>query len=266
MALVVNQNYLRVSDGSKWKILGTFACDTSYPVSGYQITPSMFGLSRIDDIIIQGEVGYEFDYIKGSIERIQAFQVGSIAYSLTGVPIVSGVLTERLYYTPIAGPVFAPGDVITGSVSGATGTVNTVTAREPGNCLDYTPIAGNFVLADVLTGVPSGASGNMAAVPITVLAIPGAAFSIAAVYDFAANTPLQITALRATLGAGYVRLQADFPNFYEAEVLQSSGITQLAWCYAAYNGSSVVPAPLVQVPAGTDMSGLTTVEFEAIGA
>ena len=267
MALTVDQNYKRVSDGSKWKILGTFACDTSYPANGYVITPQMFGLSRIDSLIIQGDEGYEFDYEISplGVQTIQVLQTGPIQYSLNSIPVVTSVLSERLYYTPGLGTL-AIGDAITGSISGATGTITSVGAREPGNMIEYTPTAGSFVIGDIITGSISGATGTISSVPLTVLAVPAELSTVNAVYDFVANTPLSVTAFRGTLDAGFVRMQTAFPTFYEAEVLQSSGITQLAWSYAVYTPNAFFVSALSQVPTGLDVSFLNSVEFEAVGS
>lgn len=267
MALTVNQNYKRVSDGSKWKILGTFACDNSYPAGGYPVTPQMFGLSRLDSVIIQGDEGYQFDFETNvfGTHLITVLQTGQIQYSLNSIPVVTSVLSERMYYTPGVGTL-AIGDNITGSISGATGVITSVGSREPGFMIEYTPTAGAFVIGDNITGSISLATGVIDSVPLTVLAVPAELSTVNAVYDFVANTPLSVTAFRGTLGAGFVRMQTAFPTFYEAEVLQSSGITQLAWSYAVYTPNAFFVSALSQVPTGLDVSFLNSVEFEAVGS
>lgn len=48
--------------GSRWRVAGTLAFDSSYPTGGESLTAANLGLRTIDDIVIEARDGYVFTY------------------------------------------------------------------------------------------------------------------------------------------------------------------------------------------------------------
>ena len=76
MALTVS-NMQRISDGNKWKIIGTCAFDVSYPTGGESLTAAMLGLVKIDNITVANEQGYLFEYDYAAY-KVKAYAGGEI--------------------------------------------------------------------------------------------------------------------------------------------------------------------------------------------
>lgn len=50
--------------GHRYRVSGTIAFDSSYPVGGETLTPNDFGLSSIEDILVSNRNGYSFEFDK----------------------------------------------------------------------------------------------------------------------------------------------------------------------------------------------------------
>lgn len=168
MSLTIDQNNLkRVSEGNKWRILGEFALDNSYPAGGYPIIPAQVGLDQLQSFIVNDNtLGYLFDYDSGFLHVYQGSGGGGI---FTGLPLpphshpmqnVSESLQaspDTFVLTTGATGFFVVGEVITGGTSGATATV-TVGNNNPTSDIGFTPIAGHFTIGETITGGISGST------------------------------------------------------------------------------------------------------------
>lgn len=169
MAISINQGYQRVSKGNKWEILGVFSLDNSYPLGGYFLDPTMFGLDRIDSFLVNdNQFGYMFDFENGALK---VFVPSGGAFS--GVPLAPHshpltVISEQLTASPDtfvlttgATGFFVVGETITGGTSGATATV-TVGNSNPTSDLGFTPLVGHFSIGETITGGTSGTTAVVA--------------------------------------------------------------------------------------------------------
>lgn len=223
----------RVSEGNKWKIIGTLALDNSYPTGGYAITPAQIGLSQIQSFDIQVESGYSFQYVEQTA-KIKAYDVGG--------------------FTP-AGTVAAP--VFTGNALAAHGHNIQVTADEV-----ITVTAGTGV-SSALANIPVGSINN---VFVTAGGVTGVAElvpvgSVSATHQVSANYTtgvLQFLVADAVTGAKVTYARA-------AVSTTSAGTPAGTNSAPAFTGTPAAAGAGSEVPNATDLSALTTVEFEAIG-
>lgn len=170
MALTIDQNNLkRVSEGNKWRILGTFDLDNSYPAGGYPINPAQVGLDQLQSFIVNDNtLGYLFDYDSGFLH---VYQGGSGAFignplpphshPLQNVSETLQALPDTFVLTTGAGGFFVVGETITGGTSGATATV-TVGNNNPTSDIGFTPLVGHFSIGETITGSISGTTAVVA--------------------------------------------------------------------------------------------------------
>lgn len=170
MSIIIDQNNLkRVSEGNKWRILGTFDLDTSYPAGGYPIIPNQVGLDQVQSFIVNdNNLGYLFDY-DGS--NLHVYQSGGGTFTGAALPAHDHAIvrtTEQLSASPdtfilttTASGFFIVGEVITGGTSGATATV-TVGNNNPTSDLGFTPTLGQFTVGETITGGTSGTTAVVA--------------------------------------------------------------------------------------------------------
>lgn len=171
MALTIDQNNLkRVSEGNKWRVLGKFDLDNSYPAGGYPINPAKVGLDQLQSFIVNDNtLGYLFDY-DGSNLHVYEGAGGGIfignplpphSHTLSVISEQLVALPDTFVLTAAATGFFVVGEVITGGTSGATATV-TVGNNNPTSDLGFTPLLGHFSIGETITGGTSGTTAVVA--------------------------------------------------------------------------------------------------------
>lgn len=266
MAISVNQNYQRISNGSKWKVVGEATLDSLYVTGGYSINPQKFGLDRIDSFLCTSEEGYIFDYDFSTL-KLLVIRTGGSGSWFNSTPANTTQGGERLYYTPTAG-TFIVGDVVTNGTGGSA-TVSAVTTRAGQNCLDVSVTAGSFAAADVITGSLSTATGTLTYETVAVFSVPYPVNSILCCLNGSTHATLTLTALTGTMTSSTVRLQPGpisaitlLPSYWDAEILFSAAPPSLDWCFSSFYPE--LSTNLTEVEAGTDLSGVT-IDFEVTG-
>lgn len=277
----------RSSAGSLTRILGRYSLDNNYPAGGYTLDPKAIGLTRLDSFFpLDNQFGYlyDFDSTTNKLKVLSAAggaHTHAINFSAAIAFTPPALDAVRIYYTAGAG-VFAIGDAVTDTTSGATGTVSAV---NPGFYMDLTGVVAGagptlFQVNDALvsgikTGTVSDYTGvaaigaeatyyvysfntmtwplgmvdtsTMAGTPITVVSeqgIPGTTTMV-----------LLNNALTSQL-EGIVLISGAGPN---VQSVQARGITTPT---ASGGGAGAAG----EVAPGTDLSAVVDAEFHALGA
>jgi len=279
MAISFAQNYFRNSAGVQWEILGRLSLDNSYPTGGYSIDPLQFGLSQVTNFSVTDNVsGYGFDY-NATTQKLLVYQAGTggvLAAHSHDIQAVSEnlpVTTFRVYHGAVAGGPFVIGDAITGSISGAAGTVTAVGATY----LDFAA-ATALQFGEVITGGTSGATATTESSGTGVVTPTNPVFSLHGVSytdDLGNTSPVPVGAsvnIVQGLSLGDPSLGARInsvgdievcPDAFDGGVLTSIQIDYTVSVTTSVSGGTVTGGG--EVPNATDLSAITNVEYRVVG-
>ncbi len=250
MGLTIS-NLQRVSEGNKWKILGKLAFTGTYTTNGESLAPNSLGLNTIDNIFLQSEQGYsfEFDYANNKV-KVFAGGSGTTGATSGGTPAgtnstsaVTGT-AEAQTFTGTASVLNLATPVFSGTGLTAAGQVMTTTDNQT---MTLNQCAGMWLLPATATTPPMLIVSNTAVSGApAVLTVIGAAATDAGAYKIVATIPVGTNGASASLTATAA-----------AQTFTGSALSTHTHSVSEVAGG--------EVDNGTSLTALSAVEFEAIG-
>lgn len=134
MALTLDQNRLmRMSDGSKWKMLGRISFDSNYQTGGMLLEPDTLNLRQIDSFSVTGtEQGFmfEFDYVSNKVKVFAGAGTASGSNSMTSGGTPSGTNASVSGGTPTGTNASVSAGTPVGGVTAPTFTGNALPTHD----------------------------------------------------------------------------------------------------------------------------------------
>lgn len=233
MSLAVNSGYQRTSDGSKNKIVGTLAFDSSYPTGGETLTPDKVGLSRFDSFEIKSrESGYGFEVslnTDGSIATILVYGGTGAQTSGTG-----SAHTHTFTGTADASPLVVE-EVV--SVSSDTGTL----ANIPAYITSIDVTAGDTTGA--FSVIPTGET------PLTTQCDVDFTTGVLTFLNTDAVTSVRVTYFPKRTGTMWAQMTVDeTATAAAAKVNLAARAAAVQYVYDTTGGTVLTPVPVGEAP------------------
>ena len=294
MALTVS-NYQRIADGNKVKIIGTLAFDSSYPTGGEALTPGLVGLSSFDQLEIKSiESGYFFETTVatgGASAQILVYGSGgagstsgagsSHTHAFTGVGPTQKSITMTdddsassngvAVYLHCNNAIDGWFEFVSPTNADGVGTVNNGSQSYMIKDNDAAATGGFQVYFDedaanqderLLANIPVGSTIYVPiaaglSIPVTYDPSPGTA-GVAVYFDEdAANSYERLLFVSPTNASGAAQTSDTY--FGMAQTPAGTNAAEAAHTHSVAAGAGT------EVTNGGDLSGLTAVEFEAVG-